>query len=647
MLAGGPHRFVFSKAERTVMRRQKWLPPSQWVERYRVVRMSSLPGMWQNVFTPYLVGVMDAARFPGVEVVILCKTPQTGGSEAALNVLAQMIDLSPGPAMVVFPDETTAKENAKDRILPMIQDSRHLRGYLSGSVDDASSIRINLKHMPIYLGWSGSVSRLGNKPIRILVLDELDKYQNPRKEATSESLAEKRTITWKNRRFIFKLSTPTVEDGPIWKAYTEEAHARFEYHVICPHCGTAQLMTFDQIRWPEEERDPERVLAGRLAVYQCGHCDAQWTDADRDRAVRKGFWVEQTSGLELFAHLHQHQPSKIGFHLPAWNSYFVSLSEIAHAFLKWKKTNRLEDLKNFMNQYKAEPWKEVRAERKEDSILALCDDRPRGRVPGPQGGLSRVATLVAGVDTQAKYFRYVIRAFGFGETEESWLIQCGTAPTFEALSQTLWRNVYTDAEGTEYRVRACVIDAMGAPGRTKQVYAWCAQQGGRAMPFKGEQRLTAPVSYSPIEFFPDTKGAKIKIPGGVLLRRVDTTFFKGDLAEKLSVAPGDPGAFWLHASTSGLEIAEGNSLIEYAREMCAEVYNPEKLVWENPHQRANHFWDCEVMALVCAWELGVRNWPLPEPEARAAEPAPMVTPAVPMQRNIPRNIVDRLARLRR
>lgn len=219
------------------MRRQKWLPPSQWAERYRMVRMSSLPGLWQNVFTPYLVGVMDAARFPGVEVVILCKTPQTGGSEAALNVLAQMIDLSPGPAMVVFPDEITAKENAKDRILPMLQDSRHLRGYLSGAVDDASSIRINLKHMPIYLGWSGSVSRLGNKPIRILVLDELDKYQNPRKEATSESLAEKRTISWKERKFIFKLSTPTTEDGPVWTAYTEEAHARLSTTSSAPAAG--------------------------------------------------------------------------------------------------------------------------------------------------------------------------------------------------------------------------------------------------------------------------------------------------------------------------------------------------------------------------------------------------------------------------
>ena len=647
-LAGGsPYRFAFSQAERTVMRRQKWLPPSKWAERYRVVRMSSLPGLWQNIFTPYLVGIMDAARFPGVEAVILCKTPQTGGSEAALNVLAQMIDLSPGPAMVVFPDETTAKENARDRILPMLQDSRHLRGFLSGSVDDASSIRINLKHMPIYLGWSGSVSRLGNKPIRILVLDELDKYQNPRKEATSESLAEKRTITWKERRFIFKLSTPTTEDGPIWTAYTEEAHARFEYHVICPSCGAAQCMTFDQIRWPETERDPEKVLAGRLAVYQCGHCEARWTDADRDRAVRKGFWVEKTSGLELFAHLHQHRPVKIGFHLPAWNSYFVSLSEVAHAFLKWKKTNKLEDLKNFMNQYKAEPWKEVRAERKEDAILALCDTRPRNRVPGFLNGV-RVAALVAGVDTQAKYFRYVIRAFGFGETEESWLIGCGTAPTFEALSQTLWRNVYLDAEGNEYRVSACVIDAMGAPGRTKQVYAWCAQQGGRAMPFKGEQKMATPVSYSPIEFFPDAKGSKIKIPGGVLLRRVDTTFFKGDLAEKLSVTPGDPGTFWLHANTGRGLGEEGGLLADYAKEMCAEVFNPEKLVWENPHQRPNHFWDCEVMALVCAWELGIRNWEAPQEDADA-QPAPMAAPAIPMpaQRPAPRSVADRLARLRR
>ena len=69
----------------------------------------------------------------------------------------------------------------------MIEASPRLRQYMTGYGDDASSLRINLLHMPIYLGWSGSVSRLGNKPIRILILDELDKYKNPKNEASSES----------------------------------------------------------------------------------------------------------------------------------------------------------------------------------------------------------------------------------------------------------------------------------------------------------------------------------------------------------------------------------------------------------------------------------------------------------------------------
>ena len=144
--------------------------------------------------------------------------------------------------MYVYPDEITARENARDRIIPMIEASPRLRTYMTGVADDAASQRINLIHMPIYLGWSGSVSRLGNKPIRTLILDELDKYKNPKNEATSEVLAEKRTTTWRNKRHIFKISTPTTENGPIWQAFTNEANARFDFWVKCPHCGHTQLM---------------------------------------------------------------------------------------------------------------------------------------------------------------------------------------------------------------------------------------------------------------------------------------------------------------------------------------------------------------------------------------------------------------------
>ena len=394
----------FSKGERAAMKRRRPVPISAWAEKHRILEMSAIRGRWRNVFTPYLTGIMDVSGLPGVETVIICKSPQTGGSECGHNIVGYCIDRLPGPVMYVFPDELTARENAKDRIIPMIEASPRLRQYMTGYGDDASSLRINLLHMPIYLGWSGSVSRLGNKPIRILILDELDKYKNPKNEASSESLAEKRTTTWRTRRKVVKISTPTTEDGPIWKALTEEAGARFDFWVRCPHCGFFQHMDFERIAWPgkdkEKSPDAETVLAKRLATYACEYCGTVWDDGDRDRAVRGGEWLERTSGLALMAHVAAHRPVKVGFHIPAWLSYFVSLSEVAHAWLKYKESGKLDDLKNFRNQYAAEPWVESHAARSEDAILALCDDRPRGKVPGPVDGKERVSVLLATVDTQ-------------------------------------------------------------------------------------------------------------------------------------------------------------------------------------------------------------------------------------------------------
>lgn len=611
---------VFSPGERKIFRRRRPIPVSAWAEKYRVLEMSSIPGRWKNVFTPYLVGIMDAMGTPGVETVIICKSPQTGGSEAAHNFVGWCIDRCPGPVMYVFPDEITARENARDRIIPMITASPRLRDYMTGSADDASSLRINLAHMPIYLGWSGSVSRLGNKPIRTLILDELDKYKNPKNEASSESLAEKRTTTWRTRRHIVKISTPTTEDGPIWRAFNEEAGARCDYHVRCPHCGMWQLMRFERIGWPDKDTDAEPtaedVLAQRLAFYPCEHCGAVWDDGDRDRAVRLGEWRERGSHLPLSACLTGRPPAKIGFHIPAWLSYFVSLSEVAAAHLAYKASGKLDDLKNLQNQYKAEPWVVEHAERVEDGILQLCDDRPRGVIPGPVNARERVCALLAGVDTQGSYFRYVLRAFGYGRSEESWLVQCGSVNSLESLDELLWNSRWQDADGREMPVYAAMIDAMG--GRTAEIYRYAVRHRGRVFPWQGVQSMTQPFTPSPQEYYTDALGNKVRIPGGVNLWRCDTTFFKNDLAAKLAIAPDDPGAFHLHSNERG-------ELVQYARELCAEIFDPEKGVWLNPKGRPNHYWDCEVMALALAYVLGVRNRAHPDdahPQTRRA-PAPL------------------------
>ena len=72
---------AFSPGERRALRFSKPMPVSAWAEKFRVVENSSICGRWQNVFTPYLVGIMDATNLPGVETVIICKSPQTGGSD--------------------------------------------------------------------------------------------------------------------------------------------------------------------------------------------------------------------------------------------------------------------------------------------------------------------------------------------------------------------------------------------------------------------------------------------------------------------------------------------------------------------------------------------------------------------------------------
>lgn len=611
--------FRFSEAERRVYRRRKKIPVSEWAERHRVVTMGSLRGRWKNSVTPYGAGIMDASFFPSVQTVILCKSPQVGGTEFVNNCIAYVVDRDPGPVLDVYPDEQTARENSKDRILPMIQQSRRLRSYLTGMPDDEAAFRINLQHMQIYMAWARSAARLANKPIKYAKCDEIDKYPDTanKRETSPILLAEKRTIWYRLLgRKIWKLSTPTVEAGPIWVAMTTEAQVIFDYYACCPDCGEIQLMAFKRIKWPEDERDPERIESRDMAWYECRHCKSRWGDHKRDAAVRWGQWRARTrseegrlrempdpegkGGEELFEYLKKHRPRKIAFHIPAWLSHFVGLSEIAAAFLKGHQDKN--KLKDFKNNYEALPWKDYTIERQEDRILKLRDDRPRGRVPSE----GMVSCLTAGVDTQDYGFWYEIRAWGYGPALESWQVREGYIDTldFEILERILFHERYHDAEEREYFVRFAVQDAMGH--KTSEVYDFARRHRGRLLPFQGKQDLTQPYQYSQIDYYPpDSKGRRRPIPGGLRLLRVNVTYYKNLLAGKLEVAPDDPGAWHLHGETTE----------EYARHMCAE-YTNERGYWEVAEQRPNHFWDCGVLNLVAAEVIGVKFLGKPDEEAQ-------------------------------
>ena len=600
-----PPGFVLklTRGERKLARKRKPIPPSEWAERHRVVTKSAIPGRWRNYTTPYLAGIMDASYHRSVEEIVLVATPQVGKSECMNNCVGYAIDRDPADILYVYPDELTAKENSRDRVQPMITSSRRLSEFTTGYEDDLAANRINLTHMSLYFAWANSAARLANKPIGKIVLDEVDKYPatSGKRETGPIELARKRMTTYRGRRKMWLASTPTIEEGPIWMAY-QDAAARFAYWVKCPACGGWQVMELKRIRVPEGERDPKRIEAEHLAWYACEKCEAKWGDAERDAAVRSGQWRTKEKGVEVMAYLAAFNPKSVAFQIPSWLSPFVSLSEIMAAWFRSMKSKK--DLKDFMNGYAAEPWLAYEVERKESAIMALCEDRPMGRVPGD----GQVACLTFGADTQDDGFWFKIVAHGWGLARDQWVVRCGFVTSLTGLAQVLWEDAYEDAAGQPYVVRFGLIDAMGH--RTGEVYDFCRQHPGKIMPTKGEKTMNQPFAYTRIEYYP---GSKRPIPGALQLVRVNTKYFKDQLAAALAVQPGDPGSIRMPADLP----------VDYAGHYTSEFVN-EKGDWDCRANAPNHLWDCGVLNNCAAEMAQVRFWKkkTDSPPPRKNQPKP-------------------------
>jgi terminase, large subunit len=579
---------------RLALRKRAQRPVSAWAEDHRVVPADSpIPGYWRNATTPYLVGIMDAAMFPSVQELVVCAPPQTGKTDLALNLIGYSADHRPGNWLIVYPDEKTAGDMSRDRVQPLFNDSPRLRRYLTGAADDLAALRITLKHMRVYLAWSTSAARLASRPLPYVLLDEVDKFPATagRKEGSPVDLARKRTRTFGHMRKFIRVSTPTIEAGPIWRALNEECEAVFVYWVRCPLCEAWQQMEFTAIKWEGgRSADSRQILSDQRSTwYECTACRGKWDDARRDQAVAAGEWRDRDEGIKLESYLTARRPVVIGFHYRAWVSRFVPMREAAAAFIR--SENDKVKLRDFRNDYSAEPWHHYKEDRVLDRVLSLVEDRPRGVVP--RGNI--VSALTAGVDTQDDGFWYWIHAWGYqaaaGQRPTSWCVRAGFVLDLAALAQVLWADRYIDTDGRSYVVGLTLQDALGH--RTAEVYDFCRMRPGRIFPSFGRQRMASPYSFSDQQKSPQP-GRVFR--GALRAVNVNTSFFKNEAAAALAVDLGDPGGVRLHAEFPH----------DYAAHLVSEFINDEG-AWECPPGRPNHLWDCLCLAFTAAEIYGVRH----------------------------------------
>ena len=262
------------------------LSVAEWADRERRLssESSAEAGKWHTARAEYQRGIMDAISDPANRDVVVMAGAQVGKTEVILNVIGYHIAHDPSPILVVQPTLEMAQSFSKDRLSPMLRDTPQLRGKVKDPRSRDANNTTTHKVFPgghISLVGSNSAAGLASRPIRVVLCDETDRYPaSAGSEGDPIQLARKRSATFWNRKIVM-VSTPTNKGASRIEASFEESDKR-RFFVPCEDCGHEQTLKWSGVQWEKDK--PE------TATYVCEECGSCWTDAARNRSVRKGQW---------------------------------------------------------------------------------------------------------------------------------------------------------------------------------------------------------------------------------------------------------------------------------------------------------------------------------------------------------------------
>src|SRR4051794_40819506 len=94
----------------------------EWAERYRILpkETTAEPGPWRTSRVPYTREIMRclSPSHPAQEVVFQAGT-QVSKTETGNNWIGYIIDVAPGPVMMVLPTSNTGKRSSRLRLAKM------------------------------------------------------------------------------------------------------------------------------------------------------------------------------------------------------------------------------------------------------------------------------------------------------------------------------------------------------------------------------------------------------------------------------------------------------------------------------------------------------------------------------------------------
>jgi phage terminase large subunit GpA-like protein len=445
--------------------------PVEWSRHlYFSERISpGFPGPFDVSLTPYLEEPINNYANRTVKVQALCTATQVGKSTAISVGTAYRVKHMPTNIVWVWDNATNAGSFSKRVWKPMLLDCgqftdelpHNMRDYFGNAEQHFSRCVVN------FVG-SNSPGNLAGRPAGVLNLDEVDKYPTETKgEGSAVQLAIERTTNVPGA-FVSMASSPTTEEGMIWRHYQMGDQRVFE--MPSPHDPHKYLhfeFNRDNLIWSPDARDEDGrwILDDVMKTthYVCPFTKKPITDAHKSWMMRRGRWKAQNTKAES---------GHLSYHLPKFYSPTMMLGRISREFLY---SRDLFGLRNFYNSWLALPWQERGSRVRDSDVLTRRGSYQRGTIPMVP------KIIMGGADVGLDYVKWVVAAFSeYGEPVViDWGQEIGPEQT---LSMMVDRKYRCGITGADHDV---AMSWMDAKYRKDDVHRVCYSSNGFLWPTSG------------------------------------------------------------------------------------------------------------------------------------------------------------------
>ena len=594
-----------------ILRAPEKMGTTQWAENYRGMssKSTAMPGRYNASITPWISGIHEALDDPKVERVVAQKSAQVAWTDGVLlNYIGRRIDLDPCPMIVMFAKRESAKDFNDEKLVPMIEATPHLSTKIPITSKRDKNNRFDFKGFPggfLKLVGSNSPSEVKSTPAPVVCVEEPDDCNtNVKEQGDTIALLIERTKSFARRKIIYG-GTPTVE-GFSAVEFAYKTSDKRKFYVPCPDCGEEHVLSWDNVRWNEDETLNHEIFGKAVldsAAYICPHCGSVWDDVKKNRAVRKGVWCAEgpfngTAGFYINELYSPFPGSKLKILV---EKYLTAKHELDQG-----KDGKM---RSFFNSQLGLPYAFKSGLPDADVLAKRAESYDEFTVPVVG------CVLTAGVDVQHDRLAVIIRAWGPGE--ESWLVYWGEIP---GQTMTPERGAWVDLDallkrdfkavnGASLKIRAVSIDS--SDGQTSDaVYSFVRRRMARGlMAIKGSSvNDDRKEIFTPPKPSIDVNGRQKSLRFGLKPFIVGTSRAK----DLILGVDANAGRIKLEGDGPGHMHWYSGVRPDYWEQITSEVKVPSshsaKRVWQKKSGVRNEALDCEVYALHAARSLKLHLW---------------------------------------